>query len=96
MAYLITDDICVYWCGHTKDEADIDHDRSLMQLFEKCSECDLHLSVKKLQFKSSVTFMGHKLIDKYVKPDPARVTTITRMPIPTEKARVQQFLGMCQ
>ena len=40
--------------------------------------------------------MGHKLTDKGVEPDPAKVDTITRMPMPTDKAGVQHFLGMCQ
>ena len=93
----IADDICVYGCGDTKEEADIDHDRNLMQLLDKCSEYDQRLSAKKLKFKSSsVTFMGHQLTDKGVEPNPARVTGITEMPTPTDKAGVQRFLGMCQ
>ena len=68
-----------------------------MQLLDKCSEYDLRLSAKKVQFKSySVFFMGYKLTDKGVEPDPAKVTAITGMPTPTDKARVQRFLGMGQ
>ena len=93
----IADDICVFGCGDTKEEADIDHDRNLTNLLEKCSNYDLRLSAKKLQFKSpSVTFMGHKLTDNGVEPDPAKVAAITEMPKPTDKAGVQHFLGMCQ
>ena len=40
----IADDVCVYGCGDTKEEADIDHDRNLTHLLEKCSEHDLRLS----------------------------------------------------
>ena len=40
--------------------------------------------------------MGHKLIDKGVEPDPAKVAAITEMPTPTDKSGVQRFLGMCQ
>ena len=66
-------------------------------LLEKCSNHDLRLSVKKLQFNSpSVTFMGHKLTDKGVEPDPAKVAAITEMPTPTDKSGLQRFLGMCQ
>ena len=58
---------------------------------------DLQLSAKKLQVKlPSVTFIGHKLIDKGVKPDPAKVDTITKMSTPTDKSGVQFILGMCQ
>ena len=67
----IADDICVYGCGNRKADTDIDHDRNLVQLLEKCAEHDLRLSVKNLQFKStSVTFMGRKLTHKGAEPDP--------------------------
>ena len=40
--------------------------------------------------------MGHKLTHKGVEPDPAKVAAIREMPVPTDKAAVQRFLGMCQ
>ena len=50
---------------------------------------------EKHQFKSpSVTFMGHKLTDKGVEPNPSKVVALTQMPTPTDKAGVQRFLGM--
>ena len=83
----IANDICIFGCGNTKEEADIDRDRSLMSLLDKCSDHDLRLSTKKLQFKSSsVTFMGHKLTDKGVEPDPSKVAAIKEMPRPTDRA----------
>ena len=93
----IADDICVYGCGDSKEDADIDHDRNLVQLLEKCAEHDLRYSAKKLQFKSlSVTFMGHKLTHKGVEPNPAKVAAIREMPVPTDQVAVQRFLRMCQ
>ena len=75
----------------------MDHDKNLMSLFEKSSKYDLRLSAKNFQFKSpSVTFMGHKLTDKGVEPDPAKVDAITKMLTPVDKATVQRFLGMRQ
>ena len=44
----LADDICVYGCGDTKEEADIDHDRNLTQLLEKCNKHDLRLSARKM------------------------------------------------
>ena len=44
----IADDICVYDCGDTKGEADIDQDRNLTHLFEKCKEHDLRFFEKKI------------------------------------------------
>ena len=93
----IADDICVYSCGDTKEEADIDHDRNLTRLLEKCNEHDLRLSARKIKFKSrSVSFMGHRLTNKGVQLDPSKVAVITGMPTPADKAAVQRFLGMCQ
>ena len=40
--------------------------------------------------------MGHKLTDKGVEPDPAKVAAVTEMLTPTDKYGVQRFLGMCQ
>ena len=73
----IADDICVFrmWQG----EADLDHDKNLTNLLEKCSKQDLRVSAKKkkIQFKSlSVTFVGHKLSGKGAEPDPAKVDVI--------------------
>ena len=75
----------------------MDHDSNLLRLLDKCSDYDLNLSAKKLQFKAtSVTFMGHKLTDKGLEPDPAKISAITEMPRPEDKAGVQRLLGMCQ
>ena len=85
----IADDICMYGCGNTKKDADIDHDRNLVQLLEKCAEHDLRLSAKNLQFKSpSVTFMGKSL------PIKGRSPAIRKMLVPTDKASVHRFLGV--
>ena len=85
----IADYIRVFGCGKIKEEADMDHDKNLTSLLEKCSKHDLRLSVKKFQFKSpSVTFMGHKLTDKGVELDPAKVDAITKMPMPIDKVGV--------
>ena len=43
----IADDICVYGCGETNEDAYIDHHRNLAQLLEKCAEHDVWLSAKK-------------------------------------------------
>ena len=47
----IADDICIFGCGDTIEEANMDHDSNLLRLLDKCSDYDLHLSAKKLQFK---------------------------------------------
>ena len=93
----IADDICVYGCGDTEEEANEDHDKNLITLLNRCRERDLRLSAKKIQFKSaSVSFMGHILTNKGVAPDPSKVNAIQEMPRPDDRNGVQRFLGMCQ
>ena len=76
----IADYICIFGCGDTIEDASVDHDRNLVSLLDKCSYYDLHLSAKTLQFKAtSVTFMGHRLTDKGLEPDPAKISAITEM-----------------
>ena len=93
----IADDICVFGCGNSKEEACLDHDKNLTSLLEKCSKHGSPTVCEKFQFKSpSVTFMAHKLTDKGVEPDPAKVDAIKKMPTPTNEAGVQRLLGMSQ
>ena len=37
----IADDICVFGCSNSKEEADLDHDKNLTSLLEKCNKQDL-------------------------------------------------------
>ena len=86
----------VYGCGNTKEDTDIDHDRNLVQLLEKWAEHDLRLSAKNFQFKSlSVTFMGQKPTHKGAEPYPVKEAAIRKMLVPTDKASVHRFLGVC-
>ncbi|CAB3979301.1 Transposon Ty3-G Gag-Pol poly [Paramuricea clavata] len=93
----IADDICIFGCGDTDEQASKDHDKNLIALLDRCSERDLRLSAKKIQFKAtSVSFMGHILTDKGVAPGPSKVIAIQEMPKPVDRNGVQRFLGMCQ
>ena len=40
--------------------------------------------------------MGHKLTDKGLEPDTAKITAIKNIPTPTDKAAFQRFFGMCE
>ncbi|CAB4037346.1 Hypothetical predicted protein, partial [Paramuricea clavata] len=93
----IADDICIFGCGDTDEQASKDHNTNLIALLDRCSERDLRLSPKKIQFKAtSVSFMGHILTDKGVALDPSKVIVIQEMPKPVDRNGVQRFLGMCQ
>ena len=65
--------------GDTIEDANVDHDRNLVRPLDKCSDYDLRLSVKKLQFKAtSVTVRGQRLTDKGLELDPSKVSAITK------------------
>ena len=42
----IADDICVFGCGDPREEADIDHNRNLTSLLDKCNNHGLQLLKK--------------------------------------------------
>ena len=85
----------MFGCGNSKEKAVLDCNKNVMSLLGKCSKHDLRLSVKKIQFKSPGSFMGHKLTDQRVEPNPTKVYAITKMSTSTDKAGVQRFLRMC-
>jgi len=56
----IADDVLVYGCGSTVAEAQIDHDRNLLALLQRCREKNVKLNREKMKINcSSVKFMGH-------------------------------------
>ena len=55
----IADDILIFCCGETKEEADADHDRNMIALLDRCREKGLHLNKEKLQLsRISIIFIG--------------------------------------
>ena len=92
----IADDILIYGCGDTQEEADKDHDKNLIDLLERCKERSLKLNPEKLKFRlHELSFMGHKVTTNGLKPDESKIEAITSMPVPTDKKAVLRFLGMC-
>ncbi|KAF7652237.1 hypothetical protein LDENG_00099600 [Lucifuga dentata] len=68
---VIADDILLYGCGDTTDEALANHDRNLAALLQRAREVNLKLNKKKLKLKlSSVPYMGHLLTTEGLHPDP--------------------------
>ena len=54
------DDILVFGCGDTIEEAEKDRDINLWNVMLRCRAANLKLSPKKFQFKvKQVTWMGH-------------------------------------
>ena len=84
----ITDDMLVF--GSTQEE----HDTDVIRFLERCLEIDLHLNPDKIKINcKSVSFFGMVLTADGIKPDPKKVETIKKWPIPQNVTELQSFLG---
>ena len=87
---VIADDIMIH--GETDDQ----HNRHLLQVLNKCREIGLKLNPDKCTFgESEVKFYGNIISKEGIKPDPAKVDVILKMPTPQNKTELASFLGMC-
>ena len=83
------DDILVY--GKNQYE----HDRRLEVVMKRLEEAGMTLNRSKCVFsKKEVTFLGHRVSDKGIAPDPEKVKAITEMGAPINRKQVKSFLGM--
>ena len=91
----IADDILVFREGTDSTTAEKDHDRRFVALMERCLQKNIKLNPPKLQFKlTEVKFMGNIITTNGMTADPDKVTAITIMPTPRNKAALLRFLGM--
>jgi hypothetical protein len=90
----IADDILVFGCGDTVEEAIEDHNVVLRNMCQRARERNLKLNKKKLKLcLTEVPFMGFRLTQGGVVPDPAKVDAIQNMPAPEDKKGVKRLLG---
>ena len=67
----------------------------MKKVLDRAREINLRLNRKKCRINvSSVSYVGHVLTDKGLKPDPLKTKAIIEMPAPQDKQAVQRFLGM--
>ena len=91
----IADDILVYGCGDTVEEALADHDNRMIALLDRCRGRDLHLNKDKLQVNRETTaFMGHELTRDGLRPDRRKIKAIVDMPPPTDCPALMRLLGL--
>ena len=91
----VHDDILVWGCGKCHEEAVLDHDNKLRNLFKRCRTKNIKLNKDKLKFRQKeVTFMGHVIGEGGLKADESKIIAIKNMPTPTDKKGVQRLLGM--
>ncbi len=85
----IADDVAVY--GATIEE----HDSNLLNLMKIAKEEGLVFNSKKCVFQSDkIEFFGSLYTSEGIKPDPAKVEDINKMPTPQDKDDLRKFLGM--
>ena len=94
---VIADDFLICGFGANKEEATVNHDVNLRRFLQRAAERGLKLNLEKVKLRlSSVPFIGHRLTDKGLAPDPDKVSAIINMPRPTNIKSLQQLLGMVQ
>ena len=90
----IADDIVLYGCGETMEEAQRDHDNNLANLLKRCKEKNVKLSYEKSMFnRTEIPFMGHLIASEGLKPDPAKIDAVAKMAKPTDVKSIQRFIG---
>ncbi|XP_051905587.1 uncharacterized protein K02A2.6-like [Hippocampus zosterae] len=83
------DDVLIW--GRTQEE----HDARLHATLERIQEAGITLNVKKCELsKSEVTFLGHVISDRGIRPDPGKTEAVRMMPEPTNTTELRSFLGM--
>lgn len=87
--FVYIDDILV--ASKTKDE----HLRHLEALFQRLEKFGLAINPSKCTFgEESVTFLGHKVLNAGLSPQPEKVQTISTYPKPKNVKDLRRFLGM--
>ena len=60
----------------------------------RCNDLNIALSKKKFVIGNEISFAGLLLTEKGVKPDPARILTLSEFPRPKDVTGVRSFLGL--
>ena len=85
---VFVDDILVY--GKTRTE----HDRALQQVLATLADKQFRLNVTKCQLQvDEVTFLGFRVNQSGVHPNPEKITLIKHAPQPKNLKQIQAFLG---
>ena len=91
----IADNILVWGCGDTEEEAIKEHDTALHNVFLMFRRTGLTLNPKKSVFSATRTkFFGYIFSADGVSPDPDKIAALRGASPPTSKEEVRSFLGM--
>lgn len=87
--FVYMDDIIIY--AKTLDE----HNRILREVLERLRKYNFKLEIDKCEFlKKEITYLGHVLGPRGVKPDPQKIVAVKDFPVPKSQKNVRQFLGL--
>ena len=76
-------------------DAQLDHDKNLINLLERCRVTGLRLNKDKLLLnRTSTTYMGYQLTADGLQSDPKKIEAIRQMPPPKDRKGVLHLLGM--
>lgn len=72
-----------------------EHRRKYLTLIERLREANLQLEPTKCEFlRREVCYLGHKLSQNGVSPDPRKLSAVSNFPRPKTPLNVKQFLGL--
>ncbi|XP_062558191.1 uncharacterized protein K02A2.6-like [Armigeres subalbatus] len=91
----LADDVIIFGCGDTVEEAMVDHNGKLQATLQRFRERGLKLNRSKMKIAlTSVPFFGHVLTDNGVQPDSAKISAVLNIPTPKNKKELMTFLGL--
>jgi hypothetical protein len=84
------DDVLIYSSSFEEHVAHLDI------VFRKLTDAGFTINAAKSRFcMAEITFLGHKIDQHGVSPDPGRVAAILKFPAPRNQKQLRQFLGKC-
>ena len=87
--YAYLDDITV--CGKNKEE----HDIRLKAFMDAVKKYNLTINMEKSSFsKTAITLLGYEIRNRTIRPDPSRLDSLLKLPIPTDSSSLRRVLGM--
>ncbi|KXJ69880.1 hypothetical protein RP20_CCG025541 [Aedes albopictus] len=91
----LADDVLIYGCGETLEEAIHDHDANLDAFLKRMQERGVKLNGDKINLcQERVKFFGHVLTSSGVQADPEKLDSIMKMDPPEDVPSLLRFLGM--
>ena len=74
---VIVDDILIFGTGQSQEQALKDHDQNLLKLLERLRLNNVKINLEKAKLKiSEVTYIGHRITNNGLKPDPKKTEAI--------------------